>query len=141
MKELENFAVVEGDGGIDVTISQTGQKISLPGLVVENGFDVPALGTLWLTSNDSPYEETLYISLVDSQASVTEQIELYQPYTPGVLKDVVVSNSSIQFEFWEGVIHHVKVDQEKRMRFTRLLPQAGCHYSSKFSPSYLTISQ
>ncbi|WP_163131990.1 hypothetical protein [Agarivorans sp. Alg241-V36] len=141
MEELKGFLVEEVEGSVDVTLSSSEQKINLPGLVVENGFNVPPIGTLWLTSNDSPYEETLYISLVDSESLVTERVELYKAYTPGVLKDVVSKGNYIEFEFWQGQTHQVTIEKEKKLRFSRFLPQAGCHYSSKLAPSYLTISK
>ncbi|UPW19483.1 hypothetical protein M0C34_04170 [Agarivorans sp. TSD2052] len=141
MKELKGYRVVKGEGSVNVIPSGSTLAINLPGLVVENGFDVPALGSLWFTSNDSPYEETLYISLVDSQAVVIDHIELYKPYTPGLLKEVVANGNNIQFKFWQALVHYLSVDREKHLRLSRLLPPAGCYYASKLTPSYLTLSK
>ncbi|WP_406609463.1 hypothetical protein [Agarivorans sp. JK6] len=141
MEEIKDFIVDVGDDNLVVSLSDTSEKISLRGVVVEHGFSVPAIGTLWLTSDDSPYEETLHISLVDKDLKLVEQVELYKPYTPGVLKDVVAKDNLIQFEFWQGVFHQVTIENQKKLRFSRFFPQAGCHYSNKFEASYLTISK
>ncbi|GDY25097.1 hypothetical protein AHAT_09870 [Agarivorans sp. Toyoura001] len=140
MQEIHDYLVREEESGLVLSLEDSKQQLFLPGVLVEKGFKLANGESLWLTNNDSPYEETLFVSLVNSKNLVVDKLELFKPYTPGILNEVVVGDSSIQFEFWAEETHQVAVGKDKKLRFSHLFSEAGCYYLSKFMPSRLSIS-
>ncbi len=123
MVELQNYQVLGEADSLTLTIPTAKAKIKLPGLVLEKGFALPSCYSLWLTTDDCPYEETLFVSLVNSQGCIVDKLEIYKPYTPGILSEVVVvSGSRIQFKFWLEKRHQLLIDLLKSTLMLETLP-------------------
>lgn len=114
MRALNNYSAQEQQGGVVLSFEDARSQLLLPGVLVEKGFKLANGDGLWLTSNDCPYEETLFVSLVNSQGCIVDKLEIYKPYTPGILSEVVVvSGNCIQFKFWQGLTHSLSVSNNK----------------------------
>ena len=112
----------------------------LYGKKVEKIFKRKNCTYIFFTSDDSPYEETLYITLIDSKGEVIESVELSKPYSPGVLKDLIIKNDqTIEFKFWGDSINNLIIADKKKVHISHAIPSNGLRYSNKLSPSYLTI--
>ncbi|BEU04562.1 hypothetical protein OAG1_33620 [Agarivorans sp. OAG1] len=119
MRALNNYSAQEQQGGLALSFEDARPQLLLPGVLVEKGFKLANCDSLWLTSNDCPYEETLFVSLVNSQGCIVDKLEIYKPYTPGILSEVVVvSGSRIQFKFWSEKRHQLLIDL---LKFTLML--------------------
>ncbi|GAB1623044.1 hypothetical protein AAOGI_30940 [Agarivorans albus] len=123
MKALNNYSSQEEQRGVVLNLEDARPQLLLPGELVEKGFKLANGDSLWLTSNDCPYEETLFVSLVNSQGCIVDKLEIYKPYTPGILSEVVVvSGSRIQFKFRLEKRHQLLIDLLKSTLMLETLP-------------------
>ncbi|MCA9712696.1 MAG: hypothetical protein KDK70_43105 [Myxococcales bacterium] len=88
----------------------------VPGVVLEGQFALDDdRGHLLLLTDDSPYEEVLHVVLLDHAQRIVEQLDLGEPYVPGLLRDVqVVGADTLRFRFFEGKIHQLEVHRQPR---------------------------
>lgn len=139
MNKISDYTVDVNDSGSLVSLCNI--KVSLTGYSVEQVYELPNLGYLFFTTNNSPYEEVLYIIIADKKGNVIDQAELFKAYTPGHLKDVEFKNDNLlYFTFWEGVKHQLMIRKFSFLKFNRLFPGNGCYYNKKFTIGYLLLS-
>ena len=123
MEEVDDYSAQEEQDGVVLSFKDARPQLLLPGVLVEKGFKLANGDSLWLTSNDCPYEETLFVSLVNSQGCIVDKLEIYKPYTPGILSEVVVvSGSRIQFKFRLEKRHQLLIDLLKSSLMLETLP-------------------
>ena len=80
--------------------SSTGVK--LEGAVLEGAYTVGG-DILLLTSEGTPFEEALHVTLLAPDLTLRDAVTVAAPYAPGVLRDVkVVSDRTIAFAFFGG---------------------------------------
>ncbi len=92
MKPTDRFdiRVREGgdsDRGAELVADGDRTPVRLPGAVLEAQFETTH-GPLLLMTEDCPYEEALHLVLLDPSLRILDRIEISQPYTPGVVKDI-----------------------------------------------------
>src|SRR5687767_8530807 len=94
-------SVRNADGFSELWSSGTRASELVPGVHLEAQYAVGnAAEYLLFSSYDLPYEESLYILLVDERGELVEQAQLGAPYTPGLLKELrVVSPDCLHFDF------------------------------------------
>ena len=62
-----------------------------------------AAGYLALTTQDSPFEESLHVMLLDASLCLLDAIELGQPYTGAVLEQLEpLDDECLRFTFFAG---------------------------------------
>ncbi|MCR6650027.1 MAG: hypothetical protein NVV73_00390 [Cellvibrionaceae bacterium] len=55
---------------------------------------------LIFTTENSPYDEALHITLLDQRFEILDQVELSQDMTPGIVKDIqIIDADRMQFNF------------------------------------------
>jgi len=86
---------------IVISFKPLDQEIILAGAVLEAQYSVGKNYVLFITEGN-PYEEALYIYLLNESLAVLDSIELSADYTSAILKNLRVnSSSSICFSFFE----------------------------------------
>lgn len=86
-----------------------------PGCVLEAQFELDR-GYLLLTTEGSPFEEALHVTLVDRHLHPLDERTLAIPYKPGVLRDVaVVSDTRIEFSFFGDERWRLTVQDRPRL--------------------------
>ncbi|MCW1719556.1 hypothetical protein OIZ54_12460 [Pseudoalteromonas sp. A3] len=140
MEEITAFSENKTKEKLQVLLDSLKNQQVLYGEKVERIFRRKNCTYIFFTSDDSPYEEALYITLVDSIGQVIESVELMKPYSPGILKDLIIRNDqNIEFKFWGESINNLIIADKKKVHFSHIIPSNGVRYSNKLSPSYLTI--
>jgi hypothetical protein len=93
-----------------------GFEVEVPGTVLEAQLELDDdRGFVLLLTDDRPYEETLYVVLLDRQGTMLEQLTLEQPYAPGVLEGVeIVAPAVLRFRFFAGTIHELRIHARPR---------------------------
>lgn len=69
-----------------------------------------------ITDDDNPFEEVLHIYLLDLELNVLDELELSQPYTPGVYQLHRHHEQGISFRFFDEGIWSLLIRQEPRPR-------------------------
>lgn len=70
---------------------------------------------LLLTTAGTPYEESLFIYLLDSGFKSLDQLELGQPYTPGGLRNLrIAGDQELEFSFFGEDLWRLKVLERPR---------------------------
>ncbi|MDR2872316.1 MAG: hypothetical protein LBV45_07340 [Xanthomonadaceae bacterium] len=71
------------------------------GALLEAQYSIDGQYLLFITE-DAPFAETLHILLIDPDTNVIDSIELFAPYTPGTLRNiVVVQPNKVIFSFFD----------------------------------------
>lgn len=69
-----------------------------------------------ITDDDNPFEEVLHIYLLDLELNVLDEMDLSQPYTPGVYQLHRHDDKQIWFRFFDDGLWSLRVHQEPRPR-------------------------
>ena len=94
------------------------------GLVLEAQLALDG-GFLVLTTDDSPFEEALHLTLLDAHLAVEDERTLSVPYRPGAVTDLrVVSAEAVELSFFGKDRWRVTVHRQARRRL-RAHPGAG----------------
>ncbi|MAN53304.1 MULTISPECIES: hypothetical protein [unclassified Marinimicrobium] len=101
MEELDFFYLTPINQNASIlTTSRRPESVNVKGSVLEKQFSLPNGWHLILTTADSPYDEALYITVIDQHFEVTDQIEISSALVPGILEDVEVqSHNRLKFSF------------------------------------------
>lgn len=67
-----------------------------------------------ITDDDNPFEEVLHIYLLDLELNVLDELDLCQPYTPGVYQLHRHDDRQISFRFFDEGLWCLHVRQEPR---------------------------
>src|SRR5690606_13483269 len=73
-------------------------------LELQNGW------ALILTTENSPYDEALHVTLLDKNLEVLDQVELYQDMTPIVSGIEIIDNERLKFMFNRADPYVLEVD-------------------------------
>lgn len=65
-----------------------------------------------ITDNDHLFEEVLHIYLLDLELNILDEMEVSQPFTPGVYQLCSHDDKQIQFRFFDEGVWTLKVRQE-----------------------------
>jgi hypothetical protein len=70
---------------------------------------------LLLVTDDSPYEETLHVYLMNSEFEMIDSVHLGYAYTSGILRDVrIVAGNALEFTFSGSAVYRLTVHSEAR---------------------------
>lgn len=117
MRTIDDFTLWSGAPGPARARHRTRRiDVEVPGTVLEAQLELDDDGgfVLLLTA-DRPYEETLYVVLLDQHGAMLETLTLERPYTPGVLEGVeIVAASVLRFRFFAGLVHELEIHARPR---------------------------
>lgn len=90
--------------------------VEVPGTVLEAQLELDdERGFVLLLTADRPYEESLYVVLLDQHGTMLETLTLERPYAPGVLEGVeIVAPSVLRFRFFAGLVHELEIHARPR---------------------------
>jgi|GEM_PF-3169674 len=101
MKSSELFELTEtSPQKSKLRLSGAEKTINIPGSVLEAQMELENGWYLILTTENSPYDEALHITLLDQRLEILDQVEISQDMTPGIVKDIqIVDAVNMQFNF------------------------------------------
>jgi len=67
-----------------------------------------------ITDDDNPFEEVLHIYLLDLELNVLDELDLCQPYTPGVYQLHRHDDRHISFRFFDDRLWSLQIREEPR---------------------------
>lgn len=113
--------------------------IDVKGTVLETQFELESgLVLMWLT-DDSPYDEGLYVYLVDGNDTILDALEAGADFTPGILKTGKLGKDWLEFEFFlNNRIYRLEVTKKAGIRLS--LP-AGWKYERLFGLHRLIVHE
>ena len=143
MKEISSFTIKKlSSAGSELIYEQKKCACSISGVSLDKQFKLDNNYFLIFTTDDSPYEETLYITLLDDQFQFLDCVDLGMAYQPGILEKVeVTSNYSLEFEFYTDITHRINIDPVgTRFNFTKPLLDVSYHWPV-FRKRYIKIDR
>lgn len=101
MKNTVLFELIDvNDQKSNLKILRLNKTLSCTGSVLEAQMELQNGWYLILTTENSPYDEALHVTLLDRQFEVLDQVELSQDMTPGIVKELqVIGDWQVQFLF------------------------------------------
>lgn len=101
MKSSELFELTEtSPQKSKLKLSGAEKTINIPGSVLEAQIELENGWYLILTTENSPYDEALHITLLDQYLEILDQVELSQGMTPGIVKNIqIIDAEHMQFNF------------------------------------------
>jgi hypothetical protein len=86
-------------------------------------------GYLLLSTEDTPYEESLWITLLDRRFGIRDQMMLCAPYSPGILRGArIVADDLLEFSFFGEDRWRLKIGEAPMPRLRALWTwAAGMH--------------
>lgn len=117
MRAIDSFVLEPvPSGGARVRHRAGSIDVAVPGSVLEAQFELEGeRGFVLLLTDDRPYEETLYVVLLDRQGQKLETLALEEPYAPGMLSAVEIAAPSVlRFRFFAGRIHELEIHARPR---------------------------
>lgn len=101
MKSSELFELTEtSPQKSKLKLSGAEKTINIPGSVLEAQIELENGWYLILTTENSPYDEALHITLLDQYLEILDQVELSQGMTPGIVKNIQILDAEhMQFNF------------------------------------------
>lgn len=101
MEEIDFFYLTPINQNASIlTTSRRPESVNVKGSVLEKQFSLPNGWHLILTTADSPYDEALYITVIDQHFEVADQVEISSALVPGILEDAEVqSHNRLTFSF------------------------------------------
>ncbi len=69
-----------------------------------------------ITDNDSLFEEVLHIYLLDLELNLLDEMDISQPFTPGVYQFCSHQDTQIQFRFFDEGVWTLRVRSEPQPR-------------------------
>lgn len=101
MKSGELFELTEtSPQKSKLKLSGAEKTINIPGSVLEAQIELENGWYLILTTENSPYDEALHITLLDQYLEILDQVELSQGMTPGIVKNIqIIDAEHMQFNF------------------------------------------
>ena len=123
----------------EMMLSRDGAQnaIRFAGQCIEAQFSLADGAVLLVLSDDSPYEEGLYVHLLDALGTVIDSILGSSPYASGIFKFKASGNNWMDFNFFSNdVTYRVSVLEASRFRF--ILP-TGWKYQHRLNKHRLTV--
>ena len=117
MRAIDSFVLEpHAPGGARARHRSRPIEVLVPGSVLEAQLELgDERGFLLLLTAGRPYEETLYVVLLDRQGQKLEQLEVEEPYAPGVLTGVeIVAPAVLRFRFFAGQVHELEIHARRR---------------------------
>lgn len=101
MKSKTLFDLVEiGPEQSVIKLSGSDKTVEVPGSVLEAQLELQNGWVLILTTENSPYDEALHVTLLDKDFDVLDRVELSQDMTPGIVTDIkILDGERLQFMF------------------------------------------
>lgn len=114
MKKIKEFSIKKKSDS-DSTLFFRGEscQIDVSGLSLEEQFKIDSFYLIFITDN-CPYEEYLYIYLLNQKISIIDSLNVGLPYTPGLLKNIkLISNNTIDFDFHDNIKYQLLINFKK----------------------------
>ncbi len=114
--------------------------IEVDGIILEAAFSTQDNLRLLFTSDDTPFEETLHIILLDQTFNLLEQVDVYQEYQPGLFKNVnVIDENKVSFDFFENHRFIVEINSSPVIKLGHPFVQGPIRYKKKNLKCYLNV--
>ncbi len=141
MKEVDYFSLTPKSQEESIlTVTEEKASIELKGSVLEKQLLLSNGWHLVLTTENSPYDEALYVTLLDQKFKVMDQAELSDDLTPGMLADVQSEDEyCLKFFFNKKTPYTLHVDT-KGFTLSRLGDKGKRPIGSIFKKKYLHIN-
>jgi hypothetical protein len=123
-----------------IKLSGSDKTVEVRGSVLEAQLELKNGWALILTTENSPYDEALHVTLLDKNLEVLDQVELSEDMTPGIVADIkIIDGERLQFMFNRANPYVFRVDINGF-----LLPKGSEYakrdFARKFGKKYLHIS-
>lgn len=146
MKELQGYKIKNDPackkGEYNQLFSPQNENIAqVPGNVLETLFQLQNDTHLIFLTDNSPYEECLYVLLLDGQYRLLDRVDIYQEYISGIFSNLrIIGHYEFFFDFLENQRFHLKVEIPPKFKFKRLFSFGPVHYHSQTQKTYLSIT-
>ncbi len=120
MQPLKHYSLLVADSDSRSELVRDGQSLGLKldGLILDAQFGLTDGSLLWITE-DSPYDERLYIYWLDTDNRVADAVMSNTNFTPGILNIIEYAERSVDFIFFNNdVTYRVTVLEKPRLNFT-----------------------
>jgi len=112
----------------------------VPGNILEVLLQLENDTYLLFLTDDSPYEECLYVLLLDHQYRILDRVDLYQEYICGIFSDLrVLGTYELSFTFLENQKFHLKIEIPPKFKLQRFFDLDPIHYPNQSQKTYITI--
>ena len=123
-----------------IKLSGSDKTVEVPGSVLEAQLELKNGWALILTTENTPYDEALHVTLLDKNLEVLDQVELSEDMTPGIVTDIrIIDGECVQFMFNRANPYVLGVDIGGF-----LLPKGSEHakrdFARKLGKKYLYIN-
>lgn len=141
LKNEKLFDLVEiGPEKSAIKLLGSDKAVEIPGSVLEAQLELQNGWVLILTTENSPYDEALHVTLLDKNLEVLDQVELSQDMTPAIVTDIeIIDGERLQFMFNRASPYVLGVDISGF-----LLPKGSEHakrdFARRFGKKYLYIN-
>ncbi|MFD1216878.1 hypothetical protein [Microbulbifer celer] len=123
-------------------LSHHERKWQIPGVVLEDQYQLSDGRMLAFTSDNCPYEEGLHILLLKTGHDEFEQVDLGLENTPGIYTNgKVVSESVMEFQFFNNENYRVEVVEKPRLQLTQFLSGSEIKYKSPLRRKSLSVTR
>ena len=115
---------------------------SIPGVVLEDQYQIDQFRFLAITSDNCPYEECLHILLLALGRKDYERVDLAGEVLPGIYSNGrMISASTFEFQFFGSDRFRVDVARRPRLMLRQFLAGPGIKYMAPLRRKALTVTR
>lgn len=138
-KKLFDLVEIRPERSI-IKLSGSDKTVEVRGSVLEAQLELKNGWALILTTENTPYDEALHVTLLDRNLEVLDQVELSEDMTPGIVTELkIIDGGCVQFMFNRAVPYLLRVDKSGF-----LLPKGSEYakrdFARRFGKKYLYIN-
>lgn len=123
-----------------IKLSGSNKTVEVPGSVLEAQLEMQNGWMLIFTTENSPYDEALHVTLLDKNLEILDQVELSEDMTPGIVSGIkIIDSDHLQFMFNRSGPYNVEVDISGFL-FPNSSEYAKRDFTKKFGKKYLYIN-
>lgn len=101
MKKNNQFSLTEIDELYSDLLFENNKITTISGKTIEYQFQYQG-NYLLLITNNSPFEETLYVYYLNQNLQIIDTAEISQIYTGGILDNIKTNTDSLTFTFFDN---------------------------------------
>lgn len=114
MKKIKYFSLEKNlDGYSTLFFRGESCDIEVSGFNIEEQFKVDSFYLIFITDN-CPYEEYLYIYLLNDKIDILDSLDVGFPYVSGILRNIKeISDTIINFDFHNDITYQLSILSKK----------------------------
>ena len=119
---------------------ESGERWRVPGIILEDQFQLDDGRLLVIASDNCPYEEALHLLLLMPGSDDYERVDLEMENTPGIYKPTkVTAGNSLNFRFFSEEEFQVTISEKRSRDLSRVLSHSGIRYRSPLQKKHLNV--